>query len=62
MPGEISEDLSRIRINPRPYFRSQLQKEKLFYYDDPALMWSSCEYDTYWNEEAMAMISNKAEK
>ena len=33
----------------------------MFYGDDVALEWSSCESDVYWHEEGVARISSKAE-
>lgn len=34
----------------------------MFYYDEPALNWSICETDAYWNEKGQAEISQKGEK
>lgn len=39
-----------------------LLTDGMFYYDEPAINWTSCERDQYWPETAMAQISSEAEK
>lgn len=34
----------------------------MFYFDDPAINWTSCEKDSYWHETAMVQISPQAEQ
>ena len=59
--GFISQDFSRVLITPRDDFRAQLDKYKIYYYDETGFQWSMCEEETYWNEEGKADISANSE-
>ena len=49
--GFINDNLSRRVIEQRDDFDDIVFKEqKLFYYNEVALNWSTCESDQYWNE------------
>lgn len=54
--------MARKVVTPRKDFQLKLLQYNLFYYDEFALDWSSCEHDTYWNEEGAAEISAEGEK
>ncbi len=38
-------------VEPRPNYDDQLMKYRLSYYDDNAIIWSSCEVDPYWADD-----------
>jgi glutathionylspermidine synthase len=60
--GFVNDNLKRVVITPRPDYDDILTKQKLWYYNEPALNWTSCEKDQYWPETGMAEISSKGEK
>lgn len=54
--------MERLVIRPRPDYWRELESQGVYYYEEKAIEWSRCEHDTYWNEEGMLRISQKAEK
>ena len=55
--GIVSEHLTRQIITPRADYETVLQKQFMWYYNEPALNWTECEQDPYWSETGMAEIS-----
>lgn len=59
--GYISKDMRRQVITPTSQRYYNCYKNNISYCDDNALQWSKCEAQSYWNEEGMVVISQKAE-
>lgn len=54
--------MKRVVITPRPDLEARALWSTVSYADEPAIQWSACEYDNYWNEEGQVVISQDAEK
>lgn len=54
--------MQRMTITPNVERLDYCDKHKIKYCDEPALQWGICESDSYWNEEGMVMLSQKAEQ
>lgn len=52
----------RVTTPPRPGYQAKVEAQGLTYHDEPALEWSECEIDAYWNEESAIVILPEAEK
>ena len=61
MPGLISPEFSRKIQTPRKNFDDIVEKDNLFFANEPTNEWSHCEFDAYWNEEGAAEISSRSE-
>lgn len=61
LDGKVSEDLSRVVVAPRPDLEAKLQERGIYYGNDPAIEWSRCEVDAFWNERGKVDISQRAE-
>lgn len=55
--GVVSEHLNRQVITARSDYDEVLLKQNMWYYNEPALNWTSCEIEQYWPETGMAEIS-----
>lgn len=60
--GDISTGMYRVTTPPRPGYQAKVEAQGLTYHDEPALEWSECEIDAYWNEESAIVILPEAEK
>ena len=60
--GVISDKMARKVMTPRAGYEDKMEALGLSYYDEPSNEWSSCETDSYWNEEGAIEISAEAEK
>ena len=55
----MNEHFSRVVIKPRRNYDDILEeKHKMWYHGEPALNWSHCEQQKYWDEKGQAEISN----
>ena len=60
-PGTIGPGFKRVVIKPRPNYQERVEALGLTYHDEPALEFSQCEEQAYWNEEGAIALSAKAE-
>lgn len=60
-PGRINGDFKRVLLTPRPDYQTKVEAQGLLYHDEPAIEWSSCDVQGYWEEDAAIQISAEQE-
>lgn len=64
LPGNFSDHLKRVVVEPRPNWQEKVKADGLSFYDLPGVKWASASpiVDSYWTEEGALEISSVAEK